>query len=149
MTHKPYVSFIMRQHNGNALDWDAAELYAMAVSNAYVPDRETHDFKDDVVANEVVGTNWAAGGQPLGARTVTYDSGTRQVRLLGGPQISVADVVMTGIRYFVVYDRVSAGSTDAVRPLISVIDLEADEDVDGTLSITWDATGVGRFVLPA
>jgi len=54
---------------------------------------------------------------------------------------------LTAIRYFVVYN--STPGTAATNPLVSLIDLGQNENVDGTLSITWDATGVGRFVLPA
>lgn len=145
-THKPYKSFIQRQFDGNAFDWDAVDLKVSAHSSAYTPNRETHDFFDDVT-NELTGTNWSAGGVSLAARTVTWDSGTRQVRLLGGTAISVNNVVLNGIRYFVI--RNATPATAATQPLVSLIDLEADENVDGTLSLTWDATGVGRLVLPA
>jgi len=147
MTHKPYVNFVLRQFDGNAFDWDSVALKVMAASSSYAPNRETHIFKSSVTNELTDATDWPAGGIALNARTVTYDSTTRQVRLLGGTQISVPNVTIAGIRYFVVYN--STPATDAARQLVSLIDLEADENVDGTLSITWDATGVGRFVLPA
>ena len=146
VTHYPYVSFIQRQFNGNAFDWDAVALKVSAHSSTYTPDREVHDFQNDL-SGELTHANWPAGGSALNARTVTYDSATRQVRLLGGTQISVASVVLTAIRYFVVYN--STPGTSATNPLVSLIDLGQNENVNGTLSITWDATGVGRLVLPA
>ena len=147
VTHYPYVSFILRQFNGNAFDCDAVALKVSAHSSTYVPDREVHDFQNDLSGELTDSTDWPAGGVALNARTVTYDSATRQVRLLGGSQISVANVQLTAIRYFVVYN--STPGTAATNPLVSLIDLGQNENVDGTLSITWDATGVGRFVLPA
>lgn len=47
------------------VDVDSDTIKAALVSSSYTPNRDTHDYWDDVVANEVTGTNWAANGVTL------------------------------------------------------------------------------------
>ncbi len=47
------------------IDLDTDTLKAALVSSSYTPNRDTDDYWDDVVANEVTGTNWAANGVTL------------------------------------------------------------------------------------
>lgn len=43
--------------------------------DAYTPAYDTHDFRDDVTANEVSGTGYTAGGNVLTSTEVTLASG--------------------------------------------------------------------------
>jgi hypothetical protein len=42
------------------------------VTSSYTPNADTHDFWDDVVANETSGTGYTANGATLGSKTLTY-----------------------------------------------------------------------------
>lgn len=152
MIHKPYAAFVIRQFNGNGFDWDAVDLRATIHTSAYAPDLDAHDFFSDVTNELAAGDGYTPGGISLGARTVSFDVGTRQVRLLGGAQIEWDPITIdagatnTAFRYIVV--RNGTPGSPATDPLVSLIDFEADQTVDGVLSLAWDATGVGRLVLP-
>lgn len=89
---------------------------AMLVTASYTPDADTHDFVDDIVANEASGTGYTAGGQVV-TPTITIDTATNQVRVSftspSWPSSSVS------ARYLVLYFDIGA---DSVDELITEID---------------------------
>jgi hypothetical protein len=96
------------------IDFDTVVFKAALAATAYTPNMDTHDFWDDVVANEVTGTNWAAGGQTTAA-TVTVDATSNEVRIAFA-DISVPTVTLTDGKHVVVYN--STPGTNATRHLI-------------------------------
>jgi hypothetical protein len=144
-TAKWYSKAVLRQHNGNAVDWTADTIKVALASSSYTPNQDTDDFFDDVEANEVTGTNWSAGGQTLANKTATYDAASNTVRL-DADDISVATVTVTGARYAVIYKSTGTSSTSA---LLGWVDFGGDQSVTAaTLAIQWDSTdGVLRCVV--
>lgn len=63
----------------NNIDFDTNSFKAMLVTNAYTPNKDTHDRRDDVT-NEVVGTGYTAGGV-ASVCTVTKDTANDKVTL--------------------------------------------------------------------
>ena len=63
--------FMLKQHNGNAIDLDTDTIKVMIVTSAYTPN-QAHAFKSDVT-NEVVGVNYAAGGTAIAGVTLALD----------------------------------------------------------------------------
>lgn len=63
-----------------AVDLDTDTFKILLTTSAYTPNQDTHDFRDDVT-NEVSGTGYSAGGATLSGVSVTYDSGTNEVRV--------------------------------------------------------------------
>jgi hypothetical protein len=146
-THKPYSQFVVRQMNGNALDWDAATIHVTlhtAASNALTA-IDTADFFDDITNEVAAGGGYVAGGFVIPTRAVSFDSGTRQVRLTGGV-VTVDPITVAAFRHIVLR---SVGGSAATSPVISVVSFDADQSVDGELTLTPDATGYGRFTVPA
>lgn len=45
--------------------WTTDTVYAMLVASTYTPDVSVHTQKTDVVAHEITGTNYTAGGEQL------------------------------------------------------------------------------------
>jgi len=116
------------------IDFDTAVFKVMLASSSYTPNMDTHDFKDDVVANEVTGTNWAAGGQTTTA-TVTTDGASNEVRIALS-DISVATVTVTDGKHAVVYN--SSPGTDATRHLLGYVTFDtALAPTAGTLTIDF------------
>lgn len=72
-TFNLYDIFRRKLFDGGAIDLDAVTVKAALVTSAYTPNQNTHDFWDDVSANEVSGTNYVAGGNTLATGTVTLD----------------------------------------------------------------------------
>jgi hypothetical protein len=64
------------------IDLDTDTLKIMLTTSTYVPNQDTHDFRDDVT-NEVGATGtYASGGGTIAGKAVTYDSATNEVRFV-------------------------------------------------------------------
>jgi hypothetical protein len=81
-TFNLYDIFRRKQASGNgAVNLTSLTVKAMIVTSGYSVNQNTHDFRDDLGANEVTGTNYVAGGATLanpvvslsGAGLVTVD----------------------------------------------------------------------------
>jgi hypothetical protein len=109
----------------------------MLSTSSYTPNRGTDQFKSSVT-NEVVGTGYTAGGTTIGSMANSIAS---NVYTITGANASWPNATFTA-RYAVLYD--STPSTDATRPLIGYVDFQTDQSPSaGTLSVTWNASGIG------
>jgi len=50
-----------------------SDIRVMLLANTYVPDQAGHDSVADVVANEITGTGYTAGGAALANKSVITD----------------------------------------------------------------------------
>lgn len=143
MASKLYGSFIGKSLN-KEIDWDSDTIKVALLTSSYSPNQDTHDYFDDVVANEVSGTGYTAGGETLGSKTLTYDSGTNVVTL-DAADVTWGSSTITA-RYAVVYDATPA--TNATRPLIGYVDFGSDQaSSSGNFTITWDSTGIVKITV--
>ena len=125
------------------IDFDSDSIKVMLCTSAYVPDQDTHQYKDDVT-NEVTGTGYTAGGEALTTPTLTYTAGTNVLKL-DADDLTWAGSTITA-RYAVVYDATPA--TDATRPLLAYIDFGADVSSSaGDFTIAWDAAGIATVTV--
>lgn len=143
MASKMYGPFLQKALN-KEVDWDSDTIKVALVSSAYTPNQDSHDYWDDVVANEVSGTGYTAGGQTLEGKTNTYDSANNVIVL------DANDVVWSGstitARYAVVYN--DSGATTAQKVLIGYVDFGSEQSsTNGNFTITWDATGIVRITV--
>lgn len=67
-----FNSFKKNIMNGN-INLAVDTIKVMLVTSSYVPDQDAHEFKSSVT-NEVVGTNYTAGGAVLTGKTVSQDN---------------------------------------------------------------------------
>lgn len=126
------------------IDFGSDTIKVALLDNTHVPDQDAHNYFDDVVVDEVVGTGYTAGGATLSTPTVTY-TGATNILKLDGADVSWPSSTITA-RYAVVYDATPA--TDATRPLIAYVDFGADvTSSGGTFSITWDAAGIATVTV--
>ena len=72
-----YNSAIRDEATG-AIDYDTDTFYAMLVTSAYTPDKDTH-AKRSAVTNEVVGAGYTAGGQAVTATVAAVDTANDRV----------------------------------------------------------------------
>ncbi len=70
-----YGSLILKAFN-KEIDWDTDVIKVALVTSSYTPAQDTHDYWDDVSANEASGTGYTAGGATLGSKTQGYTAGT-------------------------------------------------------------------------
>jgi hypothetical protein len=111
----------------------------MLASSSYTPNRDTHDFRDDVT-NEVTGTNWAAGGITLSGAALSFDATSDQARW-DLTDVSNATTTIASARYGIIYK--SRGGASTADELLALIDFGGDQSVTAaTFAITWHADGV-------
>jgi len=143
MPSKLYGQFLSQALN-KEIDWDTDTIKVALLTNAYTPDQDAHNYLDDVVANEVSGTGYTAGGNTLANKTNAYNSATNVI-VLDADDTTWSSSTITA-RYAVVYD--ASPATNATRPLIGYVDFGSDQSSsNGNFTITWDATGIVRITV--
>ena len=143
MASKLYGQFLSQALN-KEIDWDTDTIKVALLSNAYTPDQDAHNYLDDVIANEVAGTGYTAGGNTLANKTNSYNSATNVITLDADDTTWSSSTITA--RYAVVYDATPA--TDATKPLIGYVDFGSDQSSsNGNFTITWDATGIVRITV--
>jgi len=143
MASKLYGQFLSQALN-KEIDWDTDTIKVALLTNSYTPDQDAHNYYDDVVANEVTGTGYTAGGNTLANKTNTYNSATNVI-VLDADDTTWSSSTITA-RYAVVYDATPA--TNATKPLIGYVDFGSDQSSSsGNFTITWDATGIVRITV--
>ena len=130
-----YGLFLRNQLDGTAVvDFNTDTIKVALVSDA--PVQDTDDFFDDVT--EITGTGYTAGGITLTSPTITYDTGTDQVRL-DAADVSWTTSTITA-RYAVVYKSTGTASTS---PLICYFDFGSNQSTTaGTFAIQWATDGI-------
>jgi hypothetical protein len=73
-TFNLYDIFRRKQASGNgAVNLSSLTVKGMIVTSGYSVNQNTHDFRDDLGANEVSGTGYSAGGNTLANPVVSLD----------------------------------------------------------------------------
>lgn len=129
--------------NGD-LDLGAGTFKFALAATAYTPDVDTHDFWDDVSANEVTGTNWAAGGQTVTV-AVAQDAGNNRIYVTVS-DISVATVTLSDAKHGILYKSTGVAGTSnligyvtfdtALAPSAGTLAIDFD-DTNGFLRVTY------------
>jgi hypothetical protein len=142
MASKLYGQFLLKALN-KEVDFDTDTIKVALLTSSYTPNQDTHDYFNDVSANEVTGTGYTAGGNTLASKTATYDSGTNVI-VLDAADTTWASSTITA-RYAVVYCSTGTASTSA---LIGYVDFGSDQSsTNGNFTITWDSTGIVRITV--
>jgi hypothetical protein len=120
-----------------ALDLDLETHKGALFSNSITPNftTDTAFGVSPYDANEVTGTNWAAGGVALTGTTFTGASGTAT---FDATDVSVASTTLTNARGYLLYADALAGNNAIV-----LVNFGADYSTsNGTFAITWNASGI-------
>lgn len=127
------------------IDWNSDSIKVIHTSASETPNQDAHDYANDFIANEVSGTNLAAGGIALSNCTVTVTGGTNTIKF-DADDYSVANVtVATAIKNSHIVD--TTPGSDATNPAIGYIVWNSTLSPNaGTLAITFDAAGVSTIV---
>jgi hypothetical protein len=113
-----------------AIDADTDTFKALLVTSSYTPNKDTHDFRNDVT-NEVTGTGYTAGGVTT-ACTVTKDTANDRVTLQFAA-VSWATSTITA-RALVIYK--SRGGASSADELVAYNDFGSDvSSTAGTFSV--------------
>ena len=112
------------------IDFDTNTFKAMLVTSSYTPNKDTHDFRDDVT-NEVSGTGYTAGGA-ASAVTVTKDTANDKVTIqLGAVSWASSTITARGCVYYK-----SRGGASSADELVCYADFGSDvSSSGGTFSV--------------
>jgi hypothetical protein len=120
------------------IDYDSGTIKCMLCTVSYVPNQDTHQYKDDVT-NEVSGTGYTAGGVTLTSKTVNYNTSTNAL-VLDAADPTWASLTVSGIRIAVFYLDTGTPSTS---PLLSYMDFEAGQSPSSeSFTIVLPSTGI-------
>jgi len=137
-THKYIMSKVSPVSATDTVDWSNDTIKWMIIDNVTAPSAATHDYINDLSANEVSGTGYTAGGETLGARTIT---GTTTVN------VDVPDTVIAqnagGFSdgyYAVLYKDSGVESTSIIIGFVPLTGPVGN--VSGALTLQIDAGGL-------
>lgn len=108
-----------------SVNFVTSSFKVMLVTNAYTPDRDTHNFRSDVT-DEVVGAGYTAGGSAISA-VVNRDDALDQTTVTFG-EVEWPEAALTA-RAAVIY--VSRGGSAAADELVAYVDFGADKTSAG------------------
>ena len=124
------------------VDLPADTIKVALVTSAYTPNIDTHDYWDDVSANEAAGTGYTAGGATLANKTVTYDAANNRA-IFDNTVDTVWSTATVTARYAVIYKDTG---TPGTSPLLGYVDFGQDESANaGDFTIQWSADGILRL----
>ena len=124
-----YNSAIDEMARGD-IDFDTDTFKAMLVTSTYTPNKDTHEFLDDVT-NEVSGTGYTAGGV-TSAVTVTKDTVNDRVTIqFGAVSWSSSTITARGCVYYK-----SRGGASSADEIVAYNDFGSDvSSTGGTFSV--------------
>lgn len=131
-----YNSYKRDLMNGNAPDLDT-DTIKVALLTGHTPNIDTHEFWDDVSADEVSGTGYTAGGETLGSVAVTADTTDDE------GVFDAADVTWTGLdvgtpsHAILYHDTGTPGTSD----LIAYMEISTASN-GSNYTIQWAAEGI-------
>ena len=125
-----YNSAIDEMARGD-IDFDTNTFKAMLVTSTYSPNKDTHDFRDDVT-NEVTGTGYTAGGV-TSTVTVTKDTANDRVTIqFGAVSWATSTITARGCVYYK-----SRGGASSADEIVAYVDFGSDVSSSaGTFSVS-------------
>jgi hypothetical protein len=143
VTSKLYGSFL-KKALAKEIDFLNDTIKVMLLADTYTPDQDVNDYKEDIIANEVTGTNYTTGGATLANKAVAYDGATNTLKLDADDTQWVSSTITA--RYAVIYD--DTPGTDATKPLIGYVDFGQNESSsNGNFIISWNAAGIATITM--
>ena len=124
------------QSGGNLIAslWVPRQMGVALLGSGYTPNIDTHLRYSDVVAQEIAGAGYVAGGSQIAGRSTSYDAAANEYNLLGN-DLSWGPGATFAVRYGVVYEMTS---TD--KWLWALLDFGAVINVNnGVFLIDWAA----------
>jgi hypothetical protein len=144
VTVKMY-GLLMKSMAQGKVDFENHELRGMLCTDVYVPNQDTHQFKNSI-NNEVVGSGYAAGGLVIpGPKVISYTGATNLLTITCGNLVWPSTTISP--RYLVVYDNAYAAAGD--KPLILYVDFgETQVVVNKSFYYNWPGGVLCKFVVP-
>jgi hypothetical protein len=125
-----YNSAIDEMARGD-IDFDTNTFKAMLVTSSYTPNKDTHEFRDDVTNEAPATGNYVAGGE-TSTVTVTKDTANDRVTIqFGAVSWSSSTITARGCVYYK-----SRGGASSADELVAYADFGSDvSSSGGTFSV--------------
>ncbi|QEM40915.1 MAG: hypothetical protein [Phage AS32] len=137
-----YGNSFVSLFNGE-IDFTGGAVKTALLVPGHTPDLDTHNYFDDVAADEVSGTGYTQGGLILGTPSVTYNGATNLLTIDGDNAVWDPSTVSAG--FALVY--LDTG-TDSTSPLIALLNFEGTiSSNNGPFTVTWDAAGIATVTV--
>lgn len=121
----------------NWADNTGITIKALLVTSTYVPDKDLHEFLDDVT-NEITGTGYTQGGKAITNRSITVDNATDMAKY-DGDDVQWLDATFTARGAVVYMDT----GTPATSLLVAYLDFGVDKSIaGGSFTLQFGANGV-------
>lgn len=122
-------------------------IKVMLTTATYVPDQDTHKFKNQVTNELPASGGYATGGFTLTTKTLTYTAAGHFLVFDADDALWAAST-LTNARIAVIYcDRAAA---DADKELIGYVDFGANMSTAGVdFRIQWNASGIFKLTASA
>ena len=115
-----------------SVNFSSDTFYALLTTSTYVPNKDTHDFRNDVT-NEITGTGYTAGGKVITVTVAAVDTTNDDVEVTFGP-VDWTTLTASGVRQMVVYKN--RGGASSADELVYCHDFGTDTSVTaGTLTV--------------
>lgn len=128
-----YTTTVFTTFNGSAVvDIDTGTFKLILLTSSYTPSQDTHNFRDDLGANEATG----GSGYPAGGFTLASLGFTQSTNTLNWDAADISQAITGGpfaFRYGAFYKAVGSAATDN---LVGYVDFGAQSITDATLNIT-------------
>lgn len=126
------------------IDWNDNNVKLALVTNTYTPNQDTHDYWNDVSANEVsAGGGYTTGGQAITTPAVTYVPDESAPAWAASTAYQLGDIVRPTVANAHVYICVAAGTSGGAEPSWSTT--TGANVADNT--VTWLEIGRGYVKL--
>jgi hypothetical protein len=120
--------------NTGTIDFDSDTFKCMLVTSSYTPDKDAHDFRNDVT-NEVSGTGYTAGGAAVTITVTPDDANDRLNITLGGFSLPTSTITARGAVYYK-----SRGGASSADELVAYIDFGSNQSSTGGTFALADST---------
>lgn len=117
---------------------EAETTKVMLVTDAYTPDFNVHDFRNDVEANEVSGAGYTAGGATLTGTELTIAGG---ILIYDANDVAWTNSTITDAMAAV--QHLARGGVSSADELVFLSDFVTAASTNaGTFTIQWNAAGL-------
>lgn len=144
---KIHHNFMLEQLNGtNAIDFDTDDIRIVLIDSTTAPVPATHDFLNDLNANEVSGSNYTTNGSTVGSMSVALNTG---VVTVDGDTVTFAQHAsgFNDARYALL---VMWSGTASTSPIIASLDLVSDKgNVDSDFIVGPTSAGYTKLQIAA
>jgi hypothetical protein len=139
VTFYPLTLEKVAEQVGNDVNYLTGTVKLSLHTNTYAPAHDADDFFNDATNELGAGTGYNAGGETAASKTITYDTGSDQIRwdLADISWIFTASKTWrNGVMYI---DTAGAASTD---PLYAKLVWDSDQTVSTTYTLQFDPAGL-------